>query len=246
MRRKPKTLLKKYAKGQADHIDAWLMSYADMITLLFIVVVIAIPITVNKLHNSNIEAKDGTPLGDPEHPYHIADHTGLLAVNTTYDEAYRSLIGVVVDNREDENIAVEKNNKGLWLDISVPLIFEEGTADIREEQMPLVKSLAISLKKNIPQGATIAIEGYTDDKPPEDRKFANNWELSSMQTAKIASLLVAEGIDEKSLHTTSYAGNSPIVPNTDTSGKPIAKNRIRNKRIVIKVDVTPENRGRSL
>ncbi|MEQ1790321.1 MAG: OmpA family protein [Rickettsiales bacterium] len=234
MRRKPNTLTKKHSKGQADHVDAWLMSYADMITLMFIVVVIAIPVTMNK-RNTNPEA----PRGEPEHPYHIDDNTGLLGVKTTYDETFRTLAGIIRTNNEEENISIEKSNHGLWLDMSVPFVFEEGSSDIQEEQMPLIKSLIRSLKNTMPPDSKLEIEGYTDDKPLEKSKFANNWELSSMQTARIASLFVDEGIDSKKLRVTSYAGNSPIVPNADIYGKPISKNRIRNQRLIIKLEVPP-------
>jgi|CXWL01.1.fsa_nt_gi chemotaxis protein MotB len=231
MRRRPRTFLQKHVRGQADNIDAWLISYADMITLLFIVVVIAIPVAMNK-NNTNPDA----PRGEPEHPYYISDHSGLLSVNTTYDEAYRSVSGIIINNSADEDIAVEKSKHGMWLDISVPFIFEDGSADIREEQIPFIKSLVRSIKNNIPENAKLEIEGYTDDKPLENSIFANKWELSSLQTARIASLLIAGGIDSKSLRITSYAGNAPIVPNVDGFGKPIDKNRIRNQRVVIRVE----------
>lgn len=240
MRRRPKTFMQKHDKA-ADHIDAWLISYADMITLLFIVVVIAIPVTMKK-HNTNPEA----PRGEPEHPYHIADHTGLLAVNTIYDEAYRSLAGIILNYHADEDIAIEKTETSMWLDISVPFIFEDGSARMHEDQAELVKSLIHSLKKTIPPESTIEVEGYTDDTPLQDSKFANNWELSSMQTAKIAGLLIDSGIDARNLHITSYAGNSPIVPNLDEFGRPIDKNRIRNRRIIIKVSVPAPSGPRSL
>ncbi|MEQ1704871.1 MAG: OmpA family protein [Rickettsiales bacterium] len=242
MRRRPKTFLQKFSKGHEDHIDAWLISYADMITLLFIVVVIAIPVAMNK-ENTNTEA----PRGEPEHPYHIADHTGLLAVNTIYDEAYRSLVGIIIKNNADEDIAVEKTETSMWLDISVPFIFEEGSAFIRDEQAETVKSLIRSVKKTIPAESTIEVEGYTDDTPLVESKYANNWELSSMQTARIAGLLIDSGIDANRLRITSYAGNSPIVPNLDEFGRPIDKNRIRNRRIVVKISVpAPAKNPRSL
>lgn len=233
MRRHPKNIVKKHSKGQVDHIDAWLISYADMITLLFIVVVIAIPVSMSK------NAVPDQPRGEPEHPYYSSDHTGLLSVNSTFDEAYRSVTGVIITNNEDENVAVEKNDRGMWLDISVPFIFDNGSADVHEEQLPFLKSVISNIKANMPAKSIIEVEGYTDDKPLENSKFANNWELSSMQTARIAGLLIDGGIDSTRLRVTSYAGNSPIVPNVDASGKPIIKNRVRNQRILIKVEVAP-------
>lgn len=241
MRRRPRTFMQKHSKGHTDHIDAWLISYADMITLLFIVVVIAIPVSMKK-QITNPEA----PRGEPEHPYHIDDHTGLLAVNTIYDEAYRALAGIILNNQADEDISVDKTETSMWLDISVPFIFEDGSARMREEQADLIKSLIRSLRKTIPAESVIEVEGYTDDTPLQDSKFANNWELSSMQTAKIAGLLIDSGIDERNLHITSYAGNSPIVPNLDEFGRPIDKNRIRNRRIIIKISVSAPKNQRSL
>lgn len=224
--------MKKHSKGQVDHIDAWLISYADMITLLFIVVVIAIPVSMKK-SSTNPDA----PRGEPEHPYYQSDHTGLLSVNTLYDESYRQVSGLIISNNEDEDIAVNKTEKGLWLDVSVPLIFEKGSADIKEEQLPLLKTIINTIKNTMPDNSVLEVSGYTDDTPLANSKFANNWELSSMQTARVASLLIDGGIDPKILHITSYAGNAPIVPNIDAAGKPILKNRVRNQRILIKVEM---------
>ncbi len=223
--------MKKHSKGQVDHIDAWLISYADMITLLFIVVVIAIPVTMKK------NTVNETSQGEPEHPYYKSDYTGLLSINTLYDESYRQVSGLIISNNEDEDIAVDKTEKGLWLDISVPLIFEKGEADIKEEQLPLLKTIINTIKNTMPDNSVLEVAGYTDDTPLENSKFANNWELSSMQTARVASLIIDSGIDPKILHITSYAGNAPIVPNIDSSGKPILKNRVRNQRILIKVEM---------
>lgn len=217
-----------------DHVDAWLMSYADMITLLFIVVVIAIPVSMN----TNKKPTEAS-YGEPEHPYYLSNHSGLLAVNSTYDEAYRSLVGTIIKNNADEDISIEKTRNSISLDISVPFIFENESADIRPEQITLLKSLVSSIKTNIPKESSIVVEGYMDDRPLENSVFANKWELSSMQAARIAGVLVESGIDSTKLRLTSYAGNAPIVPNLDNSGKPIEKNRLRNQRVVIKIEVPP-------
>jgi chemotaxis protein MotB len=133
----------------------------------------------------------------------------------------------------------------LWLDISVPLIFERGSADIKPEQVPLLTTIINTIKNTIPANSVLEVAGYTDDAPLEGGKFANNWELSSMQTARVASLLIDSGIDPKTIHITSYAGNAPIVPNLDAYGKPILKNRVRNQRIMIKVEMAQEKEAGS-
>lgn len=230
MRRQPRNRPSKFGKGQVDHVDAWLMSYADMITLLFIVIVIAIPASILKEKNNQMQN------GEPPHPYYVSDSSGLLAVNTYFDETYRSLSGIIIKNNADEDISVEKNREAVWLDISAPLIFEAESADFKIEQLPIVRMLIQNIKYSIPANSRILVEGYTDDKPLENSRFANKWELSAMQTARIAGLLIDGGIDSKRITLASHAANSPIVPNVDVAGKPINKNRIRNQRVVIRVE----------
>ncbi len=55
----------------------------------------------------------------------------------------------------------------------------------------------------------------------------------------MVSFLIAEGIDPARLSASSFAGNRPVVPNTDSRGQPIAENRLRNQRVVIDVKKTP-------
>ena len=67
-------------------------------------------------------------------------------------------------------------------------------------------------------------------------RYANNWELSAMRAAQIATMMVDDGMDPSLLRTISYAGNRPLVPNLDAGGNPIPENRSRNQRIVIRVE----------
>src|ERR1700733_6929969 len=110
----------KYVKGQDDHVDAWLMSYADMITLLFIFFVIFVSVTTSK-HS------DGTSLarGEPVHP-HIEKTYGLLQLGMPFDVIYSNLRGTVAAYGEDKTIAVEKTDKSLSIDMSAVKYFTPG------------------------------------------------------------------------------------------------------------------------
>lgn len=214
----------------SDHVDAWLMSYADMITLLFMLFVIFVSFSVSK-HGPSL----GLAKGEPPHPY-IEERNGLMKLGMPFDELHRMLKGIVAVRGEDQNAAVEKTSNGIWIDLSTLSFFGPASADIPESRLPLIKALAQALKKNAPEDLTIAVEGYTDDQPLAGSMFANNWELSAMRAARIVNILIAEGIDPSRLRATSYAGSRPLVPNVDAAGNPIAENRNRNQRIVIKAE----------
>jgi chemotaxis protein MotB len=220
----------KFTKGQDDHVDAWLMSYADLITLLFIFFAIFFSASLTK-HNE-ITA---LTRGEPEHPY-VKPHYGPLALGTAFDEMYTGVMGAVVAHNVDPYVAVEKTSHSLSIDLSSLKFFIPGTADIPSEQLPALKNVAQALKSSDLSNTTIEVEGYTDDSPLENSPYANSWELAAMRATRVVGILINEGIDPTHLRAMSYANNRPVVPNDDYQGKPIPENRSRNQRVVIKVE----------
>jgi len=230
----PKSRLRTHAKGQNDHVDAWLISYADLITLLFMVFVILVSITSAKPNHSSVATR-----GEPEHPY-LQHRSGSLELGTPFDEAYRIIAGIVATHQADQSIALEKTDHSVIIDLSVTKFFEQGSADIPLGQLPLLQLIANALKTHMVANSIIEVEGHTDDAPPIGSPFANDWELSSMRAARIASQLAQAGIDPTSLRATGYAGNHPLVPNKDLAGHDIAKNHERNQRMIIKLEMNPD------
>ncbi len=219
-----------HAKGQDDHVDAWLMSYADMITLLFMFFVIFVSVVAARHTDATILSH-----GEAIHPYN-KERFGLLTLGTTHDEAFHALEGVVASNNADKDIAIDKSERSMSIDLSTVAFFEPGTADIPSDQLPLLAAIARTLNRDDIGSYSIAVEGYTDDEPVKTNSYANNWELSAMRAARIVGILSKEGINPHRLHAASFAGNHPLVPNKDIQGNPIEQNRQRNQRIVIKVE----------
>jgi len=230
----PKSRVARPVNGQTDHIDAWLISYADLITLLFMVFVIFVSV-------SSAKSGSGTSAshGEPPHPI-LQKLSGTLALGTPFDETYRALSGIVTSNHADQDIAVEKTTHGVTIDLSVTQFFKPGSAEIPPEQLPLLHLIAQTLKEHMTGNNIIEVEGHTDDAPPENSPFANDWELSSMRAARITSQLADDGIDPASLRATGYAGNHPLVPNKDSAGHIIPRNKERNQRIIIRLESIPE------
>lgn len=225
-----KVSIRRHSKGQDDHVDAWLMSYADLITLLFMLFVIFVSFNTSK-HSK----EQAVTRGEPEHPY-IEQRSGTMSLGTPYDAVYRTLVGVVVTSQSDQYIAVEKSERGITIDISAARFFDRGTADIPVRELAVLKSMAHALRDRSLEGMSISVEGHTNDEPLSNSRFANNWELSAMRATQIIRLLVDEGMDPAAMRAVSYAGNKPLVPNNDVAGNAIVENRLRNQRIVIRIE----------
>lgn len=227
----PKTA-NKYIKGQSDHIDAWLISYSDLITLLFMVFVMIVTISLSK---GIVKVEQVAP--PTVHSSKInTEHSGALALVTPYENAYRNLIGIVSKTGSDQQIAIERKTNGIWLDLSSATFFAEGSAIIDKAQKPLLQSIARVLKENVEPGTMIEVEGHTADAPPAGSQYQNNWELAGARAAHVVNALIELGVNPAQLRAVSRGGSAPLVPNQDIAGHPIDSNRTRNQRIVIRVE----------
>jgi len=220
---------RKHLKGQTDHLDAWLISYADLITLLFMLFVIIVSVSVMKREPSPVVASGHSQFDFAQ------QHSGTITMGTPYDDAYHNLVGIVTALNAEQNIAVDKSQKGVWIDIAAAQFFTPGSAEISKDQLPLIAAIARVLKQSATGNSMIEVEGHTDDAPLQNSPYTDNWDLASARASHLAHALIEAGIDPAYLRATSYAGVRPLVPNVDSAGKPILQNRSRNQRMVIRL-----------
>ncbi len=218
-----------HRQKESDHVDAWLMSYADMITLLFLFFVIFVSVLYSRQ-----TAPADVVRSEPGFP-HTPTHGGTLSLDTPFESLYRTVTGIIAADNADTQISVEKSTEALHVDMSALLFFEYDSAEMHDDQKALLGTIAKALKDGMAD-SVVTVEGYTDDGVPVGSKYANNWELSAMRAAKVATVLIGQGVDPARVRAVSYAGNYPVVPNTDAGGNPISENRIRNQRVVIKLE----------
>ncbi len=227
--------IRRHSKGQTDHVDAWLMSYADLITLLFMLFVILISVSVSR-QNHPMSMNRGV---EQEHP--VGTHkSGTLELGTSFDEAYRTLVGVIMSSDADQFISLQKTNRGIAIDVSAVQFFDDGSSNIPPAQMAIIVKLAQALKANVQPAYTIEVEGHTSGKDAERGMPMNDWSLAALRAATIVNVLQEEGVNPAQLRATSFAGTQPLVPNRDAKGNDIESNRLRNQRIIIRME-TPSN-----
>ncbi len=213
---------KKHSHEEAN--ESWLMSYADMITLLLAFFVIFVSTSEPKQDRLAAATKG------------MKEQFGTVSLDSPYDSVYKNIQGIVVSNNADRNIAVEKTPRGLQVEISVLNVFAHGTAEIPKKQLDMLKEVARSLKDTTLASFSIEVEGHTGSLPTTGEGFASNWELAAARATRIVRILVEEGIDPARLRATSYAETRPVVPNEDEQGNAIDANQEKNQRVVIRVE----------
>ncbi|MCF8110394.1 MAG: peptidoglycan -binding protein [Desulfobacteraceae bacterium] len=114
------------------------------------------------------------------------------------------------------------------------LLFDSGSADLRPDGKKHLEKLAGELKKiseKIPDDIdwVLRIDGHTDKRPIQTKRFKSNWELSTARAVEVVKFLAEQGIPEKRMAAAGFSKFHPLDP-VDT---PEAYQK--NRRIEIKL-----------
>ncbi|HAM36336.1 MAG TPA: hypothetical protein DEB40_03930 [Elusimicrobia bacterium] len=119
-----------------------------------------------------------------------------------------------------------RDNK-LRLIFNAPILFDSGSATLKESSTPHLIKLGESLAE-IPN--PIQIEGHTDNVPlSNNKKFVSNWELSSARAFAVLRALEISGLPPYRLSAIGYGEFRPVQPNDTEEG------RSANRRIEVNI-----------
>lgn len=200
---------KRSNENENRHNDRWLLSYADLVTLLLALFIV--------LYAAS----------DKERAQKIAQ--SFSAQNTGGD-------GILPRNESDENKTAEsrilenpvlmqktkmrQTSRGLIISLSEAGFFAPGDAAVSKESEDVIKTIADSLRdSNMP----IRVEGHTDSTPISNSRYPSNWELSTARASSILARLLENKIAPERLSAAGYAGFQPIADNETIEGR--AQNR---------------------
>lgn len=261
--------------------DRWMITYADLITLLLIFFVILYAMSsldsqkyaivsgslsdtfksgstvleggsgvlegqpgitgtdVSKGHN-----EDGGTAGGPS-ATGSANADGLNATGQTGDGAghqpsarelafreqeakLAALMGVITqyveENNLGEQIFVADKPQGIAITLSDRFLFDAGKAELKSPAFPALRQLS-GLFRGI--GATISIEGHTDNVPVTPGSvYKDNWDLSGARALSVLRFFLdKEGLSPDTFQYAGYADTRPAYDNTSAEGKQ------RNRRV---------------
>lgn len=131
-------------------------------------------------------------------------------------------------NNMAEQVDVEFNGQYVSLTLNGALLFDSGSAEVKEESKPILDKVAMILTKY--KDHTIEIEGHTDNVPIHTVKYKDNNELSSFRALSVFNyLLEVSDLDPATLK---HSGRGEYVPVADNT---TAEGRMRNRRVEIKI-----------
>lgn len=207
-----------------ENVDSWLMSYADLITLLMCFFIIFVSVSEPRKERITMLSSG------------MGGKFGTVEIATPFDGVIHSLQGVVESNKSFRDITIEHSEKAIEMEMSNATFFKPFTAELAAEKLPLLVEIINSLKTIDFIDYRISIEGHTSDSAPQSGLYATNWELSSARAARMVRVFIENGIKAKNIKAVGLADSQPKVPNLDMNGNAIAANREKNERVVVKLE----------
>ncbi len=207
----------------------WLLTYADMITLLLAFFIILFSIsTINKVklqrlvHDvgggfNNVDAINNPPNGKND--------------STTKDtlQSMQTTIQSFVDkNKIQKQVQTKIVKEGKKRELVISLlsdkpVYDSGSADLHDETKKVLDEVSLQLRGRQNQ---VRVEGNTDNVPIANSQFPSNWELSSARATGVARYLVEQkGLSPLRISALGYGEYRPKYPN-DTDA-----HRAGNRRV---------------
>ena len=209
-----------------EHADeTWLIPYSDLLTLLLALFIVLFA-------SSSLDKNKAAQI-----QYALA----AAFSNATADPLSGTIINFLNDakdlNLEEDGVIVSSDAQGATLEMTTINLFDKGSVNIKAEAIPTIKKISTLLDSNKYRRFRIVVEGHTDDTSESQiAELPSNWELSAARAGAVVRTMISNGMDNNRFKAVGLAGILPAYPNLNPYGEPIPENRIKNRRVIIRIE----------
>lgn len=229
--------------GHANH-ERWLLTYADLITLLLVFFVVLYSMSqsdykkrydlqrslTSAFHVTSGAAKDVLPPADPSvliGGNAVLPETAALMQIQERLEKKLSEEGQGKGQDGQAQVTTTITQRGLVVTLANSAFFDPGSAQLKAEAVGIMSSISSVLSS---AGRPILVEGHTDNSPIATAQYPSNWELSTARATQVVRWMIEHRyLPPHRLSASGYGEYHPVVPNTSPS------NRARNRRVDVVV-----------
>ncbi len=226
---------KKHEDEESEHSERWLLTYADMITLLMVLFVVLFAMSTISVKKF-MEFRTGVVQAfSPNINSFQQGGTGILSQNSLVSspgsQASHSSISSPANNGSSSavslsaqlqksisaagvasSVSVIDSSQGVTVRILTDKVFfASDSATIESSGLPVLAAIA---KIIAPLPNNIEVQGNTDNAPIVGGPFSSNLQLSAMRAVNVVQDLVASGnVDPARISATGFGDTRPLYPN---------------------------------
>lgn len=231
-----------------EHLDRWLVSYADFITLLFAFFVVMYATSTNNFEkqkefeksvriNLRIAGSGGGDGSGADRGEFGGENSAETVIplegfparggpREVYDY-FERFADKKMEKEDREKIQEMRHDAiGVRIALAASHFFNEGGTKIKVSSLQSLDKIAELIRDT---NKRIVIEGHTDNMAVNPKApYESNWELASLRATSVVRYLIKyHQIDPKKISAISYGDTRPLFPNDTEEG------RTKNRRIEV-------------
>lgn len=213
-------------KNHGEHSDAnWIISYADMMTLLCIFFIMLF--SMSKVNTPEFEAMKKQ----------VAEHFGTKYESPTEDLG-KFVNNVLIEAGVEKDAMMSSDGMTVSVAFQSTMFFDTLSAEISPAGKEIIEKIATKLydyQVKHDKKYKIVVEGHTDSQPVMGGPFPSNWELSSARATRVVRLFLDKKFDAPNLLAIGYADAQPVAEGRNQDGSWNNENLAKNRRVVLRV-----------
>jgi chemotaxis protein MotB len=221
---------------EAAGMMRWLLTYADLITLMmaFFVIMYAMSKADTAKFNSLKASLAVAFKTDGAGVNPVFDHQGTTPLDkvmsldgqTQETAEFQEVVRKIQENVKDPRaVGFIVDERGLTVRFLDNVLFDLGSSELRMDSYSLLDAVGDALKNS---QRYMRVEGHADNLPINTAQFPSNWELSASRSIAVTRYLIEKhGMDPRRLSSLGYGEYRPLYPNTSE------ENRSKNRRVDI-------------
>jgi chemotaxis protein MotB len=242
--------------------DRWLVSYSDLITVLFALFVVlfassyrdnqvirklstAIHIGFQQLgafQGQKIEGRDSnssipsdvSPGPAPLPEQTTAKDTLSTAPPVDFAQLRKQLEAAISNEIRNREVVMRVTPEGFVISLNDVGFFNSGQAVLMPGAAGKIRRIATVLAEH---GLDLRVEGHSDNQPIHTPQYRSNWELSTARAMAVLMLLVDDsGIDPRKISIAGYGQYKPVADNSTPEGR---KQNRRVDLVVVGTAISP-------
>ncbi len=247
---------KKGADAEHENAERWLLTYADMITLLVAFFIMLYSMSVMnqaKFQQLAISVRSGFGESSMNGVPTIFSRGGGLNATPSImnssksgqtssedfiknaksqqdanglDKAYQTVKAYIQKNHLQGMMQVSRNERGIVVTVMTDKMLFARGQADLRPEEMGLLATVAKITQSVPQNP-IRVEGHTDSLPIHTERFPSNWELSTTRATTVLRFFESQGVGSSRLEASGCADQRPLAAN-DTEA-----NRARNRRVEI-------------
>lgn len=220
----------------------WLISYADMITLLMAMFVLMLSLSNTDPQKFAEQAEEMRKIfksftgfspvpGGPESRLDLQlidkDAEAAAALRLWRSDAVQQVRQSLANEIASQTFRVLETDREVIIRLPDTSAFSSGSADLRDSVLPGLDRLVQMLQRIDGQ---VVISGHTDNVPISTARFRSNWDLAVSRSVSVVDYLIRDNrLSPSRLTAQGFADSRPLASNDTPEG------RAQNRRVDIAI-----------